>query len=115
LSPILLGQADAFDRHQPLFWHLQKSRPIVAMRDGDFSLVADPAYELSTSNMFDESWIPAIKQGRYKNFQLFNLKDDPNQTTDIASENPELLRRLKTTLLEINRSIMSDGHDWHLN
>ena len=44
LSPILLGQADAFDRHQPLFWHLQKSRPIVAMRDGDFSLVADPAY-----------------------------------------------------------------------
>ena len=45
----------------------------------------------------------------------FNLKDDPNQTTDIAAENPELLRRMKSKLLEINRSIMSDGHDWHLN
>jgi arylsulfatase A len=114
ISAILLGQPDTFTRHQPLFWHLQKSRPIVAMRDADYSLVAEPDYQLSTDNMFKESWIPAIKNGGYKNYQLFNLAKDPNQTTNIAAENPELVEKLKQQLLKINTSIMADGQDWHL-
>ena len=113
LSPILTGKAK-LARHQPLFWHLQKSRPIVALRDGDFSLVADPDYELSTSNMFKEAWIPAIKSGGYKNFQLFNLKEDPSQQHNLAAEQPARLAELKEKLLKINSSIMADGHDWHL-
>ena len=114
LAPILKGEPAKFDRHQPLFWHLQKSRPVVAMRDGDYSLVADPDYELSTNNMFQEAWIPTIKKGGYKNFQLFDLTSDPNQTTNIADDNPDVLKRMKDDLLRINASIMSDGYDWHL-
>jgi arylsulfatase A len=114
LSPALTGQAAAFSRQQPLFWHLQKSRPIVAMRDGDFSLVADPDYELSTNNMFQEAWIPTIKQGGYQNFRLFNLKSDPNQTTDISADHPARLERMKKQMLEINASVMTDAADWHL-
>ncbi|MDF1738076.1 MAG: sulfatase-like hydrolase/transferase [Verrucomicrobiales bacterium] len=113
LAPLLLKSDAVLDRKQPLFWHLQKSRPVVAMRAGKYSLVADPDYELSTSNMFDEAWIPAIKNGRYTNYQLFDLEADPNQTTNIASENPALLERLKDQLLEVNDSIMMDGKDWH--
>lgn len=113
LSALLTGSGE-FNRHQPLFWHLQKSRPVVAMRDGDFSLVADPDYELSTNNMFQEAWIPKVKAGGYTNFQLFNLKDDPGQTTNLASEQPERLERMKKQLLEINASVMADGEDWHL-
>ncbi|MCB1230158.1 MAG: sulfatase-like hydrolase/transferase [Verrucomicrobiae bacterium] len=113
LSTLLEGNAEAFTRHQPLFWHLQKSRPIVAMRDGDWSLVADPDYELSTDNMFQEAWIPKIKSGGYTNYQLFNLKKDPRQTTDVAADHPELLEKLKKELLEINASIMADGVDWN--
>jgi len=111
LSGLLTGAGD-FTRHQPLFWHLQKSRPIVAMRDGDYSLTADPDYELSTDNMFDESWIPKIRQGGYTNFQLFDLKNDPNQTTDLAKDQPARVEELKKKLLEINASVMADGVDW---
>lgn len=114
LSALLMGNQDGFKRHQPLFWHLQKSRPIVAIRDEDFSLVADPDYELSKSNMFQESWIPIIKRGGYKDFQLFDLSKDPSQTQNLASQNPELLRVLKAKLLKINQSVMADGIDWHL-
>lgn len=113
LAPLLRGGADSFTRHQPLFWHLQKSRPIVAMRDGDWSLVASPDYELSTNNMFREAWIPKIKNGGYKDFQLFNLKSDPTQSTDRAADHPERLARMKAQLLRINASIMADGADWH--
>lgn len=114
LSKVLTGNSQKFERHQPLFWHLQKSRPIVAMRDGQYSLVAEPDYELSTSNMFQEAWIPQIKSGGYRNFQLFDLAADPKQTTNIAGQYPELVAKLKARLLKINASIMADGHDWHL-
>ena len=113
LSPILRGQPDGFSRPQPLFWHLQKSRPIVALRSGDYSLLADPAYDLSTSNMFNEAWIPRIKQGNYTNYRLYNLAEDPGQTTDLASEEPERFARLKQALNRINDSVMADGADWH--
>lgn len=114
LTPLLKDQSQNFKRHQPLFWHLQKSRPIVAMRDGRYSLVADPDYELSTNNMFQETWIPTIKQGGYTNFRLYDLKQDRQQEHNIAPDHPEVLARMKQQLLEINKSIMQDGADWHL-
>jgi arylsulfatase A len=64
--------------------------------------------------MFREEWIPIIKSGKYKNFQLFNLVTDPNQTKNIADDHPQLLKSLKVQLKKINASVMSDGHDWHL-
>lgn len=115
LTPILTGNDANWEREQPLFWHLQKSRPIVAMRAGNFSLVAEPDYELSTNNMFQEAWIPAIKSGNYKNFQLYNLADDPQQTRDIAPQNQGLVKTLKIKLMRINDSVMNDGEDWHLD
>ena len=114
ITALLSGKPGEFSRHQPLFWHLQKSRPIVAMRDGKYSLVAEPDYEISTNNMFQEAWIPTIKSGSYKNFQLFDLEQDPSQATDLANAKPEVVDRLKKQLLEINASIMADGEDWHL-
>ncbi len=114
LSPILLGKEEEFVRHQPLFWHLQRSKPVVAIRAGDYSLVAERDYDVPTNNMFREEWIPIIKSGKYKNFQLFNLVTDPKQTKDIANDHPKLLKSLKDQLQKINASVMSDGHDWHL-
>ncbi len=114
LSALLKGGADAFTRHQPLYWHLQKSRPVVAMREGPYSLTADPDYELSRDNMFRETWIPKIKSGGYTNFQLFDLVQDPKQTTNLAESKPAILDRMKRQLLEINASVMAEGEDWHL-
>ena len=115
LSPLLLGKSPGhFVRKQPFFWHLQRSRPIVAMRKGDYVLTADPAYELSEENTFQEQWIPALKTGRYNNYQLFDLGNDPGQKTNLAATQPELVESLTKELLEINDSIMADGADWYL-
>jgi arylsulfatase A len=115
LTPLLDPKSGReFVRHQPLYWHLQKSRPIVALRDGRWSLTADPDYELSTDNLFREEWIPAIKRGGYTNWQLFDLEADPSQENNLADSNPEILTKLQTKLLGINASVMADGADWHL-
>ena len=65
-------------------------------------------------NMFQESWIPAIKAGGYKRFQLFDLSSDPGQKTDVSARFPRIVTRLKKILLEINTSVMADAYDWHL-
>jgi arylsulfatase A len=64
--------------------------------------------------MFQEHWIPRVKKGGYKDFQLFDLKKDPGQIQNIAAENPELLKQMKGKLFKMNQSIMADATDWHL-
>ena len=65
-------------------------------------------------NMFNENWIPAIKNGHYHRFELYNLAKDPSQKKNIAKAHPEVFNRLKNELLKINASVMADGPDWHL-
>jgi arylsulfatase A len=114
LTPVLLRGGEGFQRTQPLFWHLQRSRPIVALRDGRWSLTADPAYELSSDNLFREAWIPVIRSGGYTGWQLFDLDADPGQKRNVADEHPQVLERLQAELLRINASVMADATDWHL-
>ncbi|MBA7536869.1 hypothetical protein ES705_29134 [subsurface metagenome] len=115
ISPLLLGHPKDFIRHQPFFWHLQRSKPIVAMRDGPYVLVAyRDNQELPMNNRLEEEWIPMIKKGGYVDFQLFNLEKDPGQTTDISGQVPGLFNEMKSKLLSINESVLSEGTDWHL-
>ena len=84
------------------------------MRQGKYMLHAAPDYTMPKANLFDEKLIPAIKNGKYKDFELFDLENDPSQETDISKQNPELTQKLIKQLYEINDSIMADGTDWHL-
>ncbi|MCD6393769.1 MAG: sulfatase-like hydrolase/transferase [Planctomycetes bacterium] len=63
-------------------------------------------------NMFQESWIPAIKSGTYARFELYDLSSDPQQTTDLSKQRPEILAKLKKRLLEINTSVMAEAPEY---
>ncbi len=63
-------------------------------------------------NMFHESWIPTVKSGSFERFELYDLTSDPAQQKDLSAQLPEVAERLKTQLLEITASVMTDGPDW---
>jgi arylsulfatase A len=63
-------------------------------------------------NMFNESWIPAIKAGTYGRYELFDMARDSGQTQDVSKQHPDMVARLKERLLEINANIMADAPDW---
>lgn len=65
--PVLMG--DTINREQPLYWEWAKGR---AIREGDWKAVAR-----------EEQW------------ELYNLKDDPVEATDLAENHPEKLEQLK--------------------
>jgi len=115
LAPLLLGRPNDFNRPQPFYWHVHRSKPIVAIRDGEYSLIAYRDNEaLPLTNRTEEAWIPLIREGGYQGYELYDLSEDPRQTMDLASHYPEKLQELKRKMLEINASVMADGYDWHL-
>lgn len=161
LTPLLTGRKETFRRDQPLFWFSPDAG--AAVRDGRYSLVAYPGYQLPKDregmqelfehvkavlekandpalthgdlwtqmfngfdnteaerlriqfirlNEFRESWIPTLKAGGFRQFQLFDLGRDITQRTDISRERPEVFEKLKQALLEIHASVMLDGPEW---
>jgi len=65
-------------------------------------------------NRFQEAWIPKIKAGGYRKFELYDLENDLAQRADVADKHPIVLERLRKQLIDITASVMADGPDWHL-
>ena len=91
LVPVFEGQP--MKRIQPLYWRTHISSPDsrVAMRIGDWKIVADESLE---------------------SFQLFHLKDDPQETNDLAKEHPARFDEMRATLVAYDAEVLADGPDW---
>jgi len=81
------------NRMKPLYWRTHISSPDsrVAVRIDEWKVVADESL---------------------KNFQLFNLKDDPQERTNLANEHPDKYAEMKATLLAHDAEVLGDGPDW---
>ena len=111
LLPVLQGTG-ALDRdtlffHYPHYHHLGYM-PAGAIRQGDYKLI---------------EWFEGSILGVGPAVSLFNLEDDPGETTDLAAEKPELAESLLEQLaawrqeigageMTINPGYEPERHDW---
>lgn len=65
-----------------------------ALRAGDWVMIPPYPGPVVEKNV-------QIEMGNSPDYQLFNLKDDPGQTNNLAKSNPEKLEEMKKTYLEI--------------
>lgn len=70
LVPVLSGIVGEVNRNEPIFWERAGNR---AVRKGKWKLVSD--YEK-------------------KKWQLYDIEKDRGETTDLATQNPEIVREL---------------------
>ena len=84
ILPLLKGKP--VTRPRPLYWRYDRalSRSKVAMRDGEWKILADLELE---------------------NFELYNLKEDLGETTDLAAKHPRKLREMTAVLRDIHQEI----------
>ncbi|MCP4211850.1 MAG: sulfatase-like hydrolase/transferase, partial [Halieaceae bacterium] len=61
---------------------------------------------------FNEALIPLMKKGGVNRVQLYDLASDLSQERDIASQNPELVARMKKQAAAIHRSVMAEAPEW---
>jgi arylsulfatase A len=91
MLPALEGRPVA--RSKPLYWRTHIAPPTcrAALRIGDWKVVADE--ELTR-------------------FELYNIADDPHETTDLATKRPEKLSELKRALIAMDAEVKAEGPDW---
>ncbi len=90
--PALTGKATKLERPQPLYWRLLMApNAKVAMRVDDWKILANA--ELTE-------------------FELYNLKTDPKEATDLKSAEPQRFAALREQLLKHNAAVDAEGPDW---
>lgn len=84
------------ERQRPLYWrcNIAPGDMKTAMRIGDWKIVADE---------------PLTK------FELYNLKADWQETTDLAAKEPAKFAEMKAALVKLNTEIEAEGPDWWKN
>lgn len=86
------GSTTKLERPQPLFWRLHMApNAKIAMRVDDWKILANA--ELTE-------------------FELYDLKNDPKETTDLKDKQSQRFQDLKACLIEHNAKIDAEGPDW---
>ena len=92
ILPVLEGRATSVPRTQPLFWRLHMApNAKLAMRVGDWKLLANA--ELT-------------------DFELYDLRSDPQETTDMQQREPTKFIELREQLIRHNALIDAEGPGW---
>jgi arylsulfatase A len=113
ILPILAGRP--IRRETPLYWQFNwaRSDPKVAMRIGDWKLLADltgpdlkPGADLVPEEM------RAIKEAELTGFELYNLAHDIGETTDLAEKHPERLARMSAVLRRLYHEVRDESPIW---
>lgn len=91
VAPILRGES--LDRATPLYWQYDRaiSKPRVAIRDGDWKLLADAD--------LDE-------------FELYNLRADPIERDEASEREPARANAMADTLRAMHAEVLAEGPTW---
>lgn len=90
--PALVGAAAKVERPQPLYWRLHMApNAKIAMRVDDWKILAN--LELTE-------------------FELYNLKADPQETADLKEKEAQRFAALREQLVKQNAAVEAEGPDW---
>ena len=115
LLPLWEGRESDFRRTTPLLWYFYRLNPALAMRDGDWALVAhtDDAARPKAHQLVRED-LPRLRAARPERFALYNLANDLGQTTDVAAAQPDRFERMKQQMIELHREVVTEGVAWDI-
>jgi len=115
LVPLLRGQE--LQRPRPLFWHYYRSlsEPKAAMRVGDWMILGHWDGDIQGAGIgVKQGDAEKIKAARLTKFELYNLKDDPSQTKDVARQQPKLLAELAQQFQARYEEVLREAPVWQV-
>jgi len=111
--PIFEGKP--IQRKKPLYWqyNISNKGPNVAMRDGDWKIVA--ALDLPKATPHDHiNFVNQkdYKQAEIKSFELYNITEDIGETTNLADSEPQRFAALKKKLEQFYHEVRDESPVW---
>ncbi|HUG93932.1 MAG TPA: sulfatase-like hydrolase/transferase [Planctomycetaceae bacterium] len=113
LLPLFAGRP--VERSTPLYWQFNFShaRPRVALRDGDWKILATlSGPELKPGGDIRAEDQQAIKSAELQSFELYNLREDVGETTDLARREPARLKRMSEQLRQLSGAVRDETPTW---
>jgi arylsulfatase A len=103
------------ERERPLYWHFYraKSEVKVAMRDGDWKVVArldGPPFDRGAD--ITEEEIAAYKTAGLTGFELYHLGADPEESYDVKGREPETFERLRGEITRYYEEVRDESPSW---
>lgn len=111
LTPLLTG-GTSISREQPMLWYFYRSSPEVAMRKGDYMLVARAYDTIPRTHHMSDIDMPFTKNFKPDFFELYNVSTDVGQRMDLAHSEPQKLDELKSEFLSLFDEIKNEGPYW---
>lgn len=113
ILPLLSGEP--LQRMRPLYWQFNraKSEAKVAIRDGDWKLVAGltpPAP--NAGGEIAETEMQQIKTAELTGFELYNLRNDIAESRNLADEQPQRLQAMKQQMQSIYTEVRAEAPHW---
>ena len=113
LVPLIEGKP--IERATPLYWqfNFSRSKPKVAMRVGDWKILAsltEPDWKPG-ADITDEMQ-QSIKRAELATFELYNLREDIAETTDLAEKETERLAAMSSQLKKLYREVRDESPVW---
>jgi arylsulfatase A len=109
-------ESEKLERPIPMMWWLFHARggKEVTMRVGDNKILANmlPQREITVNDAAPPEGMPImdfIKEAELGNFTMYNLKEDPNETTELSQVQPEKLDELKKQMIQLHAEIRAEG------
>lgn len=110
LLPLLEG--GTIQREKPMLWFFYRSSPEIAMRKGDYTLLARTNDTVPRTHWISDIDIDFIKNVQPCHFELYNVVTDVGQQHDIATVERERLEGMKEYLSILLEEVTNEGPTW---
>ena len=84
------------------------------MRMGDYVILGKSDDTVKRTHFISAVDMDFIKEIELVDFELYNLRDDPTQELDLSVQEPQMLERMKATMIKQLKSVTRGGPllDW---
>jgi arylsulfatase A len=104
---IVRGDVDATSPQEAYFFYYHNNH-LEAMRSGSWKLHFPHQYRTMNGRPPGRNGLPKPYQQAMTGLELYDLRDDPNETTDVAGENPDVVASLMA-MADAMRSELGDA------
>ncbi len=113
--PLWSGRPDEFTRSTPLYWYFYRLNPSLAVREGKWAMVAttDDAERPKAHPLLGED-LPFVLQSKPIRWELFDLRRDLGQQTDLVEQEPQQAQRMKRMLDALHSNVLANGVRWEI-
>lgn len=109
MMPLLENRT--FKRTNPLYT-FHHHNAAASLRIGDMCLIGFLNEKSPGSSRFRKEHYDFMKRASLTTFELYNLKNDPSQTNNIAEQYPEIIEEMKSNMIRLYDETISEGVDW---